>query len=463
MIRNKGFYRALLALAIPAAFQSLVNILMTASDNLMVSRVDARGLAFTAVLQSGGVLNLVLAALTGFASGSVVLVSQYWGLKDYRRIREAGAAALAICILTAAAFILLINLFPRAILGLVIRTDEPGAVAYALQYLPIASLSLLPFAATAALTGMLRGVQVAKVTLYAGAVSLAAKVGLSYVLVFGHLGFPRLGVAGAAWATLATRLLEMAAVVYYCLKVQKTLPLGRSFLKEQAAWAWRDFTRYALPVGLTDMQWSVIGIVKLVIIGQLGSAMANASGVTETLMNFATLTPFALSAGASVMVGKSVGAGDEKLARSYSRTLQTLFFSVAILVSLAAFLLRGPFIHLHQMTPEAAALADKMILLGALTLVGTGYHASCFTGILRGAGDSRFVMAVDMVCGWLIVLPLSALSAFVFGLPLHWVYFFTRVDQSFKWVIAMFRLRGDRWMHRVTRVHPPQTAPVAEH
>ncbi|HSK67935.1 MAG TPA: MATE family efflux transporter, partial [Candidatus Limnocylindria bacterium] len=410
MIRDKGFYRALAALAIPAAFQSLVNILMATADNLMVSRVDARGLAFTAVLQSGGVVNLALAALTGLSAGSVVLVSQYWGIKDYRRIREAGAASLAICALAAVLLIGLVNLFPRAILGIVIRSDQEEAISYAMRYLPLASLSFLPYAVTAALTGLMRGVQVARVTIYAGAVSLISKVGLSYLLVFGGAGFQGMGVPGAALATLLSRLLEMAAVILFCLKGQRTLPLGRGFVRAQAAWAWRDFARYAMPVGLTDMQWSVIGIVKLAIIGQLGSTMTNAAGVSETLMNLATLVPFALAGGAAVLVGKAVGSGDVALARSYSRTLQALFLGLGLTVAALAFLLRGPFIGMHAMTPEAASLASRMIVLGSITLIGTGYHASCFMGILRGAGDSRFVMLVDLICGWLIVIPSAALA-----------------------------------------------------
>ena len=92
-----------------------------------------------------------------------------------------------------------------------------------------------------------------------------------------------------------------------------------------------------------------------------------------------------------------------------------------------------------------------MIAILAFTLIGTSYHASCFIGINRGAGDSRFVAMVDSICGWLIVIPATALCAFVFKAPLPVVFLATRVDQCFKWVIAMLRLRGDKWIRNVTR------------
>ena len=155
--------------------------------------------------------------------------------------------------------------------------------------------------------------------------------------------------------------------------------------------------------------------------------------------------------GAAVMVGKAVGQKDYSLVRSYSRTIQIMFFFFGLIMSSLVFLLRVPYISLYNLDADVASLAATMIGISAMTLIGTTYHASCFVGINRGAGDNRFVMLVDMICGWLIVLPVSALAAFVFHWPLHIVYFCTRIDQTFKWIIAFFRLRGNKWIHNVTR------------
>jgi Na+-driven multidrug efflux pump len=156
-----------------------------------------------------------------------------------------------------------------------------------------------------------------------------------------------------------------------------------------------------------------------------------------------------------VVVGKAVGAGDYTLVRAYSRTIQVMFLLIGLVMSLVVFLLRWPFIGLYSLDAQTAALAATMVAICAPTLIGTTYHASCFVGINRGAGDSRFVMMVDMICGWLVVLPLAALSAFVLHLPLHWIYFMTRIDQTFKWLIAWLRLRGNKWIHNVTREAAP--------
>ncbi len=206
---------------------------------------------------------------------------------------------------------------------------------------------------------------------------------------------------------------------------------------------------------MTDAQWALIGMLKMMIIGQMGSSMINAVAVTDMLFNLGTLFTFALAGGAAVLVGKAVGAGDLALVRQYSRRIQLMFIGIGCVMATLVFFLRGPFFSLYNLDSATLTLALTMAGLCAPTLLGTSYHASCFVGINRGAGDSRFVMMVDMICGWLIVLPAAFLAAFVLKLPLHWVYFATRIDQSFKWIIARARLREDKWIHNVTREDTP--------
>ena len=453
MIKDRDFYKTILRLSLPAAFQAAINLLVVLADNLMVSQLDARGLSFAAVVQSNSITNLVIAFLTGLASGSIVLVSQYWGKKDTRSIKAVAAAVTLLSVMVAALFILAIQLFPRQILHIVINRNETEAVNIAMRYLPLVAFSYLPYAITACLIGMLKGIEIVRITIYITVVSLFTNVGFNYILIFGKLGFPALGVQGAAIGTLLARVIEMGLVIWYCTRVQQAMHFRMGMLRRQTAWAWQDFFRFGLPVGITDAQWAVIGMLKMVIIGQLGILMSNAVGVVDSLMNLGTLFTFALAGGAAVMVGKAVGAGDIKRVKEYSSTIQRLFLIFGVFMAAVVFVIRKPFISLYGLTPEAEQLAVMMVNVCVLTLIGTSYHGSCFVGINRGAGDNRFVMLVDTICGWFIVLPAAFLAAFVLKLPLHWVYFLTRVDQTFKWIIARRRLQGDKWIHNVTRDH----------
>ena len=454
MVKDKQFYKTMLRLSLPAAFQSAVNLLVVMADNVMVTRTGEN--ALSAVAQSNAITTFVTAGLSGLSTGAIVLISQYWGKRDKKSIRTVCAVAVSVCLLFGLMAAAAASLFPRALLGLVINGGETAVIRLAMRYLPIVCLSYIPLAVTSALVGVLKGVEVVRITLYTTLLSLFANIGLNYTLIFGHFGFPALGVTGAAIATVAARVLEAALVWVYFFRVQKALPIKPGDLKKSEAWAWQDYARYGLPVGLTDAQWALVNLLKAVILGQMGKMMIDATSVTDMMMNLGTIFTFALAGGACVVVGKAVGEKDYAKVREYANTIQVMFLGIGVTMCTLVFLLRAPFAGLYGLNAETFALSTKMIAICSVTLLGTSYHASCFVGINRGAGDSRFVMIVDLLCGWLVVLPAASLAAFVFHWPLAAVYFCTRVDQCFKWIIAFFRLRGNRWIKNVTRSEEAQ-------
>jgi len=273
------------------------------------------------------------------------------------------------------------------------------------------------------------------------------------VLIFGKLGLPAMGVRGAGLATLITRIAELVVVWVYTFRFQKKLDIRASDLLRIDRALTRDYCRYGLPVGLTDMQWAMIGMLKAAIIGQLGAAFMAANSIATSMANLGTMFTFALAGGACVVVGKAVGKGDYDTARAYSKTIQIMFACIGVVMAALVFALREPFTRMYGSAADPAVfgMSVEMIAILAVTLIGTSYHASCFIGINRGAGDSRFVAMVDMICGWLVVLPATLLAAFVFRWPLPVVFLCTRIDQCFKWIIAFIRLRGNKWIRNITR------------
>ena len=448
-VKDKDFYKTLVRLSLPAALQSLISLLVLMADNVMVSRFHAETLA--PVSQANSVSTFVTAALSGLGGGAMVLISQYWGKRDTESVKRVFAVTASVCLLFAAVIVSVIELFPHAVISVVLDRQEAALTPIAISYLRIACLAYLPLALSSALTGCLKGVEVVKMTLYAAVISLLSNVCLNAVLIFGLFGLPALGVQGAAIATVAARIIELVVIWFYCFRVQKAISIQPKELLKHESWAWRDYAKFGLPVGLTDAQWALVGLLKMAIIGYLGKTMMSAMNITDTMINLGTMFTFALAGGACVLVGKAVGAGDYARARQYSQTIQVLFACVGVVMCTIVFSLRRPFISLYGQEQDVVTLASQMIAIGAVTLLGTTYHASCFVGINRGAGDSRFVMTVDMICGWLVVLPLTYLAAFVWKLPLPLVFLCTRIDQCFKWIIAMVRLRGDRWIKNVTR------------
>ena len=453
MIRDREFYKTILRISLPAAFQSLVSFLVVVADDIMVSMLPNAVAAQAAVSQVNSITAFYTATMTGLVSGSAVLIAQYWGKKDMARIRRIFSIVLWFCALVALVFTAAGRFFPETAVHIVVDGGETEVIPMALEYFAIVCWTYIPFAITTALIGMLRSIEVVRITLVTTIMALFVNIGLNYVLIFGHLGFPAMGVRGAATATLVTRLAELAIVWIYTFHIQKKLKISlRDLLHIDRALA-KDYARYGLPVGVTDMQWALIGMLKAAIIGQMGAVFMAANSIANSMANLGMMFTFALAGGACVVVGKAVGKGDYQTVRAYSKTIQIMFFFIGLFMAALVFALRTPFTRLYGSSadPEVFDLSTTMIAILAVTLIGTSYHASCFVGINRGAGDSRFVAMVDMICGWLVVLPATLLAAFVFKAPLPIVFLCTRIDQCFKWIIAFFRLRGDKWIRNVTR------------
>ncbi|MCL2665643.1 MAG: MATE family efflux transporter [Defluviitaleaceae bacterium] len=448
VVKEKNFYRTLLAVAIPSALQNMVSLSVGLADTLMVGTLGDEVLAGVAV--SNQVSVFLFGLLTGLANGASALVAQYWGKKDVTAIKRIIALVFWLCagvgtVAAAAAF-----LFPEKVLGLM-AGDNAELIEAGVPYLTSVCFSFIFFAATTSLVTMLRNVEVVVVALVTSVAAAVVNIALNWAFIFGRLGLPAMGAQGAGIATCLARAFECLLIIFLVLKVQKKFPLKVSDFFKTKMYMAKDYARHGLPIALGDSQWALVTLVKAGIIGHLGTMMVSANAITDTVMAFGMVSAHSLAAGACVVIGKTVGEGDMKKVRQYSNMIQIIFAGMAVIMAAAVFGLRMPLVGLFNVSDETKRLAAVFIAIGAATLLGTLYHAACFIGINRGAGDGRFVFIVDMICGWLILLPALYFSAHVWMLPLPLVYFASRIDQCFKWIIAFVRLRGGKWIRVVTR------------
>jgi putative MATE family efflux protein len=337
-------------------------------------------------------------------------------------------------------------------------SNNSDILSEATDYIKIACFSYILFAVSDTFIAMLRCVEIVKITFVISIISFFTNLSGNYILIFGKLGLPAMGVQGAALATVIARSIELIIVMVFFFKIQKKIDVKPKDLFFAEKIMWKDFFKYGIPVIIGDVQWGLVGVVKAVVIGRLGLEMMAAVSITDVVMQLGLIFANGLAAGACVIIGKTVGVNDFKKTKEYSRSIEIIFAVVGIFMGLLVFFVRAFPVSLYTEISDATrSLAMQLLAIGAFSLMGTSYHMACFTGINRGAGDSRFVFKVDMVCGWLVVIPLTVLTAVgylnswapFFTLPL--VFLCTRIDQCFKWIIACIRLRGNRWIRNVTR------------
>lgn len=447
MVKEKEFYRSLFIVALPAAFQGLISLGVNMLDNLMVGSLDDLTLASVSLANQATTLFTFL--VNGIGGGAAVLISQYWGKKDYDRIRRIFGVILRFT--AAIAFLIcgLVVCFPRQTMA--IFTNDASMIEVGARYLRIVCLSYPLFALSNTMVVMLRWMEIVKIGLIISSISLVTNFCFNYLLIFGKLGFPALGAEGAAIATVIARLFELCIAAYYLFVRESRVCFRLRHLFTRDREMAGDFWRHSVPIILGDSQWGLVGAAKAMLIGRLGVTMVSANSIADVFLSLALIFTNGLSNGACVVVGKSVGEKDYAKTRQYSNTIQIIFAGLAVLVSGLVLGMSRIVPSFYNVSAETQALASTFLMIGAFTHLGTCYHAACFTGINRGAGDGKFVMKVDMICGWLVVIPLTFLAGFVFHWPLWAVYLCTRIDQCFKWIIAFIRLRGDKWIQNVTR------------
>lgn len=447
MVKDKEFYRSLFIVALPAAFQGLISMGVNMLDNVMVGSLGDVTLASVSLANQA--TNLFTFIVNGIGGGAAVLISQYWGKQDYVRIRRIFGVILRFAAVVSLVVCALAALFPEQVMR--IFTSDADMIREGAKYVRIVCFSYPLFAISNTMVVMLRWMEIVRIGLIVSSISLVCNFCFNYLLIFGKFGFPALGARGAAIATVIARAVELCVAAYYLFVREKRVRFRlRDFFTHDREMS-EDFFRHALPVIAGDSQWGLVGTAKAMLIGRLGVTMVSANSIADTFLSLALIFTNGLSNGACVVVGKSVGQKDYARTRQYSNTIQLLFACLGVVVAGVVVAMSFTVPYIYNVTEETRSLASTFLLIGAFTHLGTCYHAACFTGINRGAGDGKFVMKVDMICGWLVVIPLTFLAGFVLKLPLPVVYLCTRIDQCFKWIIAFFRLRGDKWIRNVTR------------
>ena len=454
LTKDKSFYKTLLIIALPVALQQLISLAVVMLDNVMVGSLG--DVSLSAVSQANQVTVFFTFFVRGISGGAALLISQYWGKKDSERIKQIFSMTFVTTLILAGIVTVFVFFCPSLVVKFFSNNND--ILSEATEYIKIACFSYIFFAISDTFIAMLRCVEIVKITFVISIVSFFTNLGGNYVLIFGKLGLPAMGVQGAALATVIARAIELIIVMVFFFKVQKKITVKPKDLFFAERVMWRDFFKYGVPVLVGDVQWGLVGVVKAVVIGRLSLEMMAAVSITDVVMQLGLIFANGLAAGACVIIGKTVGAGDFKKTREYSTSIELIFGAVGIVMGLGIFFLRAFPVSLYTEISEATrVLAMQLLGIGAFTLIGTSYHMACFTGINRGAGDSRFVFKVDMICGWLIVIPLTVLAAAghlgnwapFFSLPL--VFLCTRIDQCFKWIVAFIRLRGNKWIKNVTR------------
>lgn len=445
--RDKDFYKSLVKLAIPIALQNAVTFAVNFADNLMIGSLGDSAISGVYV---GNQLQTLLQMFIGGIEGAIlILAAQYWGKRDTGSIKKIVAIGVHFALVIGSLISLFAFIFPAQIMGFF--TGDAAVVEMGTPYVRIVSLSYLFFCISQVMVASMRSVETAKIGLYVSFLTLGGNVLLNYILIFGKLGFPALGVTGAAIATLISRILEAIVMVVYVRCIDKKLKLRFRDLLKSDRQLMKDFIKYGLPIVGGQIVWSVNMLGQTWILGRFDGSVMTATSISGQLHNMMYIAMNGLSSAVGIIIGKTVGAGRIDKIREYSRTTQVIFLCVGMLSGLAVHLLRDPFIALYtDASPAAVEYSRQFINVITITIIGTCYQAACLFGLVKSGGDISFVFKNDTIFVFLVVLP-SAIIASYLGAPAWVVFACLKCDQILKCFVAVVKINRYNWMKNLTR------------
>lgn len=443
---KKEFYNQLIKLAIPISLQSLIMAVLYLVDQLMVGQLG--GVAIASVGMSSKIYSVISVVLAGLATGLSVYVAQYWGNKDRKSITQLLGLSLGIGLILSGLFSVFVFLYPQLCLS--IFTTDTEVLENGYIFLKIVALSYIPTMLTMLYSAVLRSTGHVKYPMMVSVAAVGLNIVLNYALIFGHFGFPELGLAGAAYATLIARLIESALIVG---AVYRGRLLGAGGIRELCSVSKVrsiPFLRTIAPIVLTELVWVLGEACYSIIYSRMGTAEMTAMTVTFPLQGLTIGLLAGLSGAAGIMVGHKLGENDKGLAFNYARIYVRIGIGISLLFGVLIAVLAPLYVSAFNITVDERKLAISVLCFFALFLwikVGNMIIAG---GILQSGGDSEFVFVMEASTTWLLGVPLGLLLSWGWKQPLPWVYFFLSLEEAVRLLIGYIRFRRGKWLKQLT-------------
>lgn len=444
---RKSLYRLFFPLLVVIALQQLVALMVNLVDNLMLGSYSELSLSGAALVnQLQFMLQQVVA---GVGAGVAVLGAQYWGKREVDPIRRIIAIGLKFSLAAGVLFFAVTTLWPHSVLRLL--TDDEAVIAEGVRYLGVMSWTYIVYSISAVLMYSLQSVETAFIGTIMSGSTILINAALNYCLIFGHFGFPELGITGAAIATLTSRVVELLIITVYIFKVDRKLrmKIRHFFTLDRTLLA--DYFRVAIPVVLSGALWGVAQTAQTAILGHISKSVIAANSIASVVFQIFAVFGMACANAASVTIGKTIGSGRMDLVRPYSRSLQRIFLAIGLVSGALLFLFKDVIVDLYNVTEETRRLAVSFLTVLSVTTVGTCYEYPVESGIIGGGGDTKYAAICDNTFMWLFTIPSAMLSAFVFKFPPVVTFIFLKADQILKCIPNAIKCNRYRWMRDLTR------------
>lgn len=441
--RKRSLRKEIVRLALPIALQQFMTALVGACDAIMLGKLSQDAMsAVSLATQVTFVFNLFMFA---FMAGENMFVAQYYGKGDYTGISQVFSLVTKICGCIAVVFLAGTLFFPEQLMR--ILTNEETLIVLGSEYLRVIGISYVFSGIAQTFLVIMKNCGAVNMSTLINGVMVILNIALNAVFIFGLSGFPKMGIKGAALATvLATVVQFLWSVGYVLCRIRAVKFSLRSCEKKLFGRFWQK----AVPLLINNLAWGIGFSMYSVIMGHLGTDAVAANGIANISKNLVVCFCLGLGNAGSIIVGNRLGADRLQEAKEVGETL-TKTAIIAGIVSGLVLIALSPFItKMVDLTPTARGYLQKMLLISSYYIAGKSVNCMTIGGIFAAGGDSKFGMLCDSVTLWCIIVPLGCICAFILKLPVMIVYFVLNLDEIIKLPVVYKHYKKYKWIKNLT-------------
>lgn len=443
---NKAFLLTMLSIGIPVMFQNLLTTALNLVDTLMIGQVGKNELA--AVGLANQLFFIMILLIFGINSGASVFIAQFWGRKDVQNIKKTMGIGLIFGGIVSTLFFLIAQLFPEQVMAL-LSNNNPELIQHGTVYLKIVSWSYLFTAISFSFAVAARSIAQATMPTVISAIAVFINATLNYILIYGKLGMPAMGVGGAALATLIARVFELIALVSIlygsgsplAARIKELFNFDLSYLKTVMG--------TSLPVIVNESMWAVGNVMYTIAIAKISADAVASYQVGISVYRFYEVVFIGLASACQVMIGNSIGAGNELEAKSHAKQFIVLNQLLVVLVMVVLVLTAKWNVSLFGLPPEVTNSAINLVKIYGIFSFFKCFNLLMIVGVLRGGGDTHYAMRVELAAVWLIGVPFAFIGASVLKWPIEWTVSAMMMEEVVKSILCFYRYLSNKWCHNV--------------
>ena len=441
--RKRSLRKEIVRLALPIALQQFMTALVGACDAIMLGKLSQDAMsAVSLATQVTFVFNLFMFA---FMAGENMFVAQYYGKGDYTGISQVFSLVTKICGCIAVVFLAGTLFFPEQLMR--ILTNEETLIVLGSEYLRVIGISYVFSGIAQIFLAIMKNCGAVNMSTLINGVMVILNIALNAVFIFGLSGFPKMGIKGAALATVLATVVQFLWSVGYVLCRIRAVKFS---LKSCEKKLFGRFWQKAVPLLINNLAWGIGFSMYSVIMGHLGTDAVAANGIANISKNLVVCFCLGLGNAGSIIVGNRLGADRLQEAKEVGETL-TKTAIIAGIVSGLVLIALSPFItKMVDLTPTARGYLQKMLLISSYYIAGKSVNCMTIGGIFAAGGDSKFGMLCDSVTLWCIIVPLGCICAFILKLPVMVVYFVLNLDEIIKLPVVYKHYKKYKWIKNLT-------------